>query len=224
MVGQCQYVPCQLLHVGGVVVDGGAYFLCHGAADDLSGLLKSLHDEWHPLVGWNGFQEEHVAKLVERHLTAVEQIGHEVLLAAEEAVAHMLLMLPHAAYGFLDVERVGHLADLLKLVYAHNDADAALLGYALRQVEYLLWGIGALADAQRQSELGIWLRIVDNLRCDAEEELSGVFKHFLHFCRCCPDDGRRKLFVELVLCATSVYVHIDHLELGVVYHAHDFLD
>ena len=71
-------------------------------------------------------QEEHVTKLVERHLATVKDVGHQVLLAAKETVAHVVLVLPHAAHGALHAQRVGNLTNLLKLIDAHHNIDISL--------------------------------------------------------------------------------------------------
>ena len=51
----------------------------------------------------------------------------QVLLAAKEAVGSLFVVLPYAANGFLNGQRVGHLAYLLEFVYTHHHVNASLL-------------------------------------------------------------------------------------------------
>ena len=62
-------------------------------------------------------------------------------------------MLPHRAQAFLDVDAVGHLAYLLKLVDAHHNAPTTPLSHSLRQLQHLLGGVRMRCDAQAEREL-----------------------------------------------------------------------
>ena len=62
----------------------------------------------------------------------LKQIGHQMLFAAEEAIRHILLMLPYATKPLLDGHRVRKLSNLLELVDTNHKMEALLLCYQLR--------------------------------------------------------------------------------------------
>lgn len=105
--GLGQKIPCQLLYIRGIAVDGGTDPLCQIFWKYLAVPLETVDNETYPFFNRYAIQIHHLTKLVEGHPLALEEFCHQVLLAAKQTVGHMLLVLPYASHALLDVQRIG---------------------------------------------------------------------------------------------------------------------
>ena len=105
MFGLSHYVPCQLLHVGRIILYCVADACCYVFRNVLAILLKALADKPHPVFCGDAIEVHHFAKLIKWHALVLEDVFHEVPLAAKEAVGHPLMVLPYSTQTFLNVER-----------------------------------------------------------------------------------------------------------------------
>ena len=90
-----------MLDVGGKIVGyiTNLSRLFHG--DYLSCFLELVANERYPFACGDFLQEHHVAKFEEWHTLVIEELLHQVFLAAKHTISYMLLMLPCGTQFFL---------------------------------------------------------------------------------------------------------------------------
>ena len=73
--------------------------------------------------------------MIERHSPVLEKICQQVLLASEQAIGSMLLMLPNGTHLFLNGQRIRSFSYLLELVDTNHDVHIHFSGYLFGKIQ-----------------------------------------------------------------------------------------
>ena len=106
-----------------------------------------------PLFSCKPFQKDHVSKLIERHVTPLENTTHQMFFTTEKAVGGPLLMLPYRTEAFLHINGVWEFTNLLELIYAYNNAFLFFYSDIFCQLKNL-FRIAVIPSDSEKSELG----------------------------------------------------------------------
>ena len=74
--------------------------------------------------------------MIERHPPVLEKIRQQVLLASEQTIGNVLLMLPNGTHPFLDGERIRPFSYLLELIDANHDMYVHFGCYLFGKIQY----------------------------------------------------------------------------------------
>lgn len=179
----------ELLHIVGVAIGGIRDAAGDRFRDGFSGGVEAGYDKGHPIFPGDALKVKQVAEAVEGRTRRLENRVHHVLVAAEESVRHLGVMLPDGAQQFLERETVFKEADLLEFVDADDDSHFVLKRNSLRQIKDVFRSLRQVFDAEPQEKLILGVVPKRNFWSRSREKLTGCPKPVVGFTSGGFDDG-----------------------------------
>ena len=171
---------------------------CTDFADQFFTNLLSLFsklpaDERNPIVCRYRFQKNGIAEMIERHSPVLEKIRQQVLLAAEQTIRSVLLMLPNGAHPFLDGERIRPFSYLLELIDANHDVYIHFSSYLFGKIQYFFRRIVFRSNTQRYRIIHIRVGTERDLGRKSGKELLYIVKKQVHLTGSFFQNGRGEI-------------------------------
>ena len=142
-----------------------------------------------------------IAELVKRQALFLEQLVHQMFLAAEQTIRDRFLQLPYGAQPLLECFGIPELGDLLKLVDADDDIITFFLRYLFGKLQDFV-NVAALGiQFERYGEIRHRIRPHRNFGADTGKKQFDMLQPFVHFRGGLFENGGHKGIVKIPVAA-----------------------